>query len=185
MSRLWSLICVALIIPLAEAQAPTPEAAALARAEAAAVRFGGTLKAKVVETMGSAGPAATVDVCATEAPRIKAAIEAETGVTLGRSSLRLRNPANAGPDWVQAWLSAQGERPAAGLTGVSVVEGGQARVLKPIAVEAPCLVCHGDPAGQPAELRARLQARYPQDRATGYQPGDLRGALWATAPVGP
>lgn len=168
----------------ARAADPSPSEAALAAAEAAAVRFAGALKARVLESMGSVGPAGTVDVCSREAPAIKAAIEKETGVTLGRGSLRLRNPANAGPPWVQAWLATQGERKAEGVTGLRAVVDGQARVIKPIAVEGACLACHGPVEAQPAELRQALLARYPQDRATGYAMGDLRGALWAEVAVG-
>jgi hypothetical protein len=40
-----------------------------------------------------------------------------------------------------------------------------------------CLVCHGDAAAQPPELRARLHELYPADAATGYRAGELRGAF--------
>ena len=52
------------------------------------------------------------------APMFRAAVSAGTGVTVGRAALRLRSAADAGPAWVQAWLTAQGERPAAGDQGV-------------------------------------------------------------------
>jgi len=34
-------------------------------------------------------------------------------------------------------------------------------------------------------VKAELAQRYPHDRALGYAAGDLRGALWAEAPVTP
>ena len=108
-----------------------------------------------------------------------AQVQSETGVRVGRASLRLRNPANAPPTWVSAWLTAQGQRRAEGVTGVRAAEGGVARVLRPIAVEPVCVACHGDPSAMSPALRDALRAAYPEDRATGYQPGDLRGALWA------
>ncbi len=170
----------------AAASAPGgPEAAALARADAAAMRLASTLKARVVEEMGKGGPVAAVKVCNAEAPALAAQIQAETGVTLGRSSLRLRNPANGGPDWVRAWLDQQGERPAAGVAPVSTVADGKARVIKPIAVEAPCLACHGAPEALAPDVRTELAQRYPADTATGYALGDLRGALWAEVAVQP
>jgi hypothetical protein len=166
-----------------EAAKPAEVDARLAKAEAAAKLLGGRLKARLTEAMTQGGPVAAVGVCADEAPAIRAAVAAETGVTVGRASLRLRSPADAGPAWVTAWLTAQGERPAAGVVGVSeVVEDGGASVarrLLPIAVEAPCLACHG--ATLAPEVKAALAARYPADAATGYALGDLRGALWAEA----
>ena len=155
------------------------EATAIARAEAAAVRLGSTLKARVVEEMGKGGPVAAVSVCNVEAPALAATIQSETGVTLGRSSLRLRNPANAPPAWVQDWLLAQGERLAAGTTPVATVVDGKARVIKPITVEAPCLACHGAPVAIAPAVKAEIARHYPMDAATGYAVGDLRGALWA------
>ncbi len=134
--------------------------------------------------MSEGGPVAAVAVCSSEAPAIAAQVASETGVRVGRASLRTRNPANAAPPWVAAWLRAQGERTAEGVTGVRAVEGGSARVLRPLAVEPVCVTCHGDPAAMAPALREVLHARYPDDRATGYRPGDLRGALWAEAALG-
>lgn len=158
-----------------------PDAALLARAEAAATTLATTLRGRLTAAMREGGPAAAVEVCAREAQGIAATVRRDTGVTVGRSSLRLRNPADAAPPWVDAWLRAQGERPAAGVNGVRAVEGDRARVLRPLAVEGPCLACHGPATSIPEGVRAALSARYPGDRATGYALGDLRGALWAEA----
>lgn len=174
---------------LATTPAGTPTAAsedpALARADAAATRLARTLKARVVEEMGRGGPVSAVQVCNAEAPALAAEIARETGVTLGRSSLRLRNPANGGPAWVRAWLEEQGERPAAGVAPVATVADGTARVIKPIPVEAACLACHGPPESLAPDVRSELTRRYPADAATGYALGDLRGALWAEVAVQP
>lgn len=163
---------------------PGPDEAALARADAAAKQLGGTLKTRVMEEMGKGGPTAAVTVCATEAAEIAARVQTETGVTVGRSSSRLRSPANAAPAWVGEWLSAQGERPAATATPMAQVVDGAARVVKPIAIEAACLACHGPADTLAPEVKALLAERYPGDAATGYALGDLRGALWATVAVG-
>lgn len=37
--------------------------------------------------------------------------------------------------------------------------------------------CHGPGNSIPDTVRAMLAARYPDDRATGYAVGDLRGAI--------
>ena len=166
--------------------AAEPTAAApseLARAEQAARSLGKGLKLRLTQAMGQGGPSEAVRVCSTEAREITQRIRRETGVRVGRSSLRLRNPDNAGPEWVEAWLREHGERPAAGLSPVREVQAGTARFLAPIEVEGLCVTCHGAAGSLPTEVVQVLRDRYPQDRAVGYAPGDLRGALWAEAPV--
>lgn len=164
------------------ASAPSAEAE-LDRARDAAVTFATRLRARLLAAMGEGGPARAVEVCAQEAPAIAGAVSAESGALVGRASLRTRSPRNAAPPpWVKAWLVEQGERPAAGAKPIRAIEGGEARVLLPIAVEGPCLACHGPEEGIAEEVRAILAARYPSDAATGYAEGDLRGALWAVMP---
>jgi len=165
----------------------SPEDQAMVRAQAAGQAFGGALKGRMKAAMEAGGPPQAITVCSQDAPRIAAEVSAAQDVRLGRASLRLRNPADAAPDWVQAWLDAQGERPAQGLApqkSFAEVEGQPvARLIVPIAVEAACLRCHGAVEDLDPAVRASLASRYPQDRATGYAEGDLRGALWVEAPV--
>jgi hypothetical protein len=157
----------------------------LARTDEALTQFAGALRQKLGDAMKAGGPAGAVEVCSKEAPALYAKMKADTGITIGRSSLRLRNPADAPPPWVAEWLSKQGERKAAGVEGIrTIVDGGGgkvARVLRPIAIEAPCLACHGTEVAP--EVKAALAAKYPSDAATGYQLGDLRGALWGELPI--
>lgn len=177
-------------------QAPTAQASqaastlptdALERADAVAKKLGGAVRQRLTDAMNTGGAAKAMEVCATEAQQIAAKIREETGAQAGRSSLRLRNPADAPPPWVDEWLKAQGERKAEGVEGIRALakspEGPVARVLKPIAIEPICLSCHGDPATIKDDVKAVLKERYPADKATGYQIGDLRGALWAEVPI--
>lgn len=162
--------------PVAREAVPTPDEVALAAANAAADELGRTLRSRLLEAMAEGGPARAAEVCATEAASITAGVATRHDATVGRGSLRMRGDSPP-PAWVQAWLDARGERPAEGVTGFARIEDGRARVLRPIAVEAPCLACHGT---SPApEVAALLVQRYPGDRATGYAAGDLRGALYA------
>jgi hypothetical protein len=156
------------------------ELAAIARANDAADRLGRELRGRLLAAMEN-GPPSAVEVCSSEAPAIASAIVESTGARVGRSSLRLRNSANAAPPWVATWLTETGERPASEVQGFTRVESGVARVLRPIAVEGPCLHCHGETIAP--EVAEKLRDRYPDDRATGYRLGDLRGALWAEAPL--
>jgi len=166
---------------------PAADEAALVRADEAATKLATTLKGRLMEVMMADGPPAAVSVCAMEAQALTSSIMDETGARVGRSSLRLRNPGNKAPSWVADWLTTQGEREAAGVEGVrEVVDGPSgrvARVLRPIAVEQGCLNCHGDPAQMMSEVITVLEQSYPNDAATGYAVGDLRGALWVEADV--
>lgn len=151
----------------------------------------GDLKARLTAAMEQGGPAAAIEVCTTEAQRITAAVPEIAGAgveaKVGRSSLKLRNPANKAPDWVQRWLEAQDERPAAGLkapVAVATMDGKRiARVIRPIAIQGMCLTCHGPTLMIPPDVQAVLKARYPDDQATGYALGALRGAAWAEVKV--
>ena len=51
------------------------------------------------------------------------------------------------------------------------------RYMKPIIVQAPCLGCHGTSDQIGPEVQTMLQNKYPDDKATGYQMDDLRGAV--------
>lgn len=158
-----------------------PPADPLPRADAAMTQLGSALKAKLTEAMKTGGPVAAIDVCSKEAPALLASVQQETGVKLGRASLRLRNQADAPPPWVAEWLAKQGERKVDGVAPFRDAKAG--RVIKPIAIEAPCLACHGSEVAP--DVKAALAAKYPKDAATGYQLGDLRGAFWAEVPSAP
>ncbi len=127
----------------------------------------------------AAGPAAAIDACRLEAPRI-AEQYSEDGVRIGRSSHRLRNPDNAPPDWVsptlEAWLD-----PATPREPV-VVELGDGRTgyIEAIVTKPLCLACHGEALAP--EIGAALESQYPEDRATGFREGDLRGVFWVEFP---
>jgi len=159
----------------------------LGRASAAARMVGLQLKQRMMKAMADGGADGAIRVCADEAQGLTALIQGRTGVRVGRSSRRLRNPANAGPDWVQAWLTENDGKPASEVSPMEAIVdtpgGRKARVALPIGVDAPCLLCHGAGDALAPGIRAMLSERYPEDAATGYAAGDLRGVLWAEATV--
>ncbi len=163
--------------------------AALDEAEEAARWLASNLKQRLVGALTEDGPPTAAELCSTEAHVITDGANARGRALAGRSSLRLRNPNNLGPDWVQAWLRDQGERKAEGLAPVRRIDAvgntQLARVLIPLAIEAPCLTCHGPKSQLDPEVVITLAERYPDDQATGYALGDLRGVLWAEVPVSP
>lgn len=133
--------------------------------------LGRTLMQTVVAASAEGAPNA-VRVCNDSAPRLAAEASAP-GVRLGRTSHRLRNPDNAAPAWAAAHVEGGESTPA-------VFRGpeGQLAELAPIATAPACLACHGDAAAFPPELQATLTALYPEDRATGFREGELRGWFW-------
>lgn len=193
---LFAAVAAACNDPPASSEAAKPEAAdeaaeaaALERARSAGKELGGTLLRELMDALAKGEPADALDVCSAKARVITSEIGKTSSVRVGRSSLRLRNPSNAPPPWVKAWLDEQGERRAEGVQGLARIDvtpdGKVARFLAPITVEGPCLNCHGAREALSPRVVTLLSERYPEDAATGYAAGDLRGALWAETPVEP
>ncbi|MEK6701956.1 MAG: DUF3365 domain-containing protein [Planctomycetota bacterium] len=130
------------------------------------------------------GAAYAIGVCKDQAPKIAQGVAGEKGVMIGRTSARLRNPANAAPAWMPSLLTdepaAQGPRaPAPRFVANS---DGSLGVALPITLAANCLACHGAPETIDPAVKASLAAKYPMDQATGFKEGDLRGWFWVEVP---
>ncbi|MCK6460054.1 MAG: DUF3365 domain-containing protein [Planctomycetes bacterium] len=65
-------------------------------------------------------------------------------------------------------------------------EGGryQLRYVRVVRLAEMCTTCHGAPDTIPPAVREAVARRYPDDRATGFSPGDLRGVVSVRVPVG-
>ena len=136
------------------------------------------LKKALLEGLAE-GPDTAVTACKIEAPRIAAALSVH-GVKLGRSSHRLRNPNNTPPDWVKPVL-VDYVAAAGGLEPRSLsLPDNRVGYVEPILTQPLCLTCHGDV--QDPSLVERIRAEYPQDRATGFAAGELRGVFWVEYP---
>lgn len=168
----------------AQVAAPTIEGEAtpeqgLAAAKAGAKALGGALKGRLMSAMQEGGPDGAMEACAAEASSLTSAV-GNPRLRVGRSTLRLRNPKNVeAPEWVKAWLAKTGERKAEGVAGLEEVVDGTARVLVPLPVGGLCLACHGSTDSHSEAMKNVLASRYPEDKATGYENGDLRGVIWA------
>lgn len=138
------------------------------------------LRTKLTDTIQKEGPAGAVGVCAKDAPEIIARIERELGVTVKRTSLKLRNPQNA-PDPAEAeLLQALAASELAGEPlpeGVTAFPNDSRRFYKVVRVERVCLQCHGQPNAMPEAVRKELDTIYPDDKAVGYEEGELRGII--------
>ena len=176
-------------------EANTPELIALRDTGAqATAAVGMRLVTELTAAMQAGGPLAAVEVCHLKALPLTEPTPAQraTVTAFKRTSLRLRNPANR-PDAAEAdalkhvasLLTAGKPLPAVFLQRVNAAPATPAaapewRVYRPVMIQPACLACHGDPAKQPAELRALLAQKHPADTATGYDTGEWRGLIRAT-----
>lgn len=151
--------------------------------------LGQRLKSQLMAAMHAGDPVAAIESCYVVAPALAKDVGTQANAQVGRTSLRLRSPDNAPDAWQRQQLISLQQRLDNGetwdtLETFEVLDNGGARYLKAIPVQAPCLTCHGSDLA-PA-IAARLHDLYPDDAATGYALGQLRGAFvvdWpATAP---
>ena len=146
-------------------------------------QLGQEMRKKLVDSMQKNGAAGAIDVCAKDAPIISSRIENELGVTIKRTSLKLRNPQNA-PDAAEKELLenlAAAHKAGEKLpSGVAVFPSDPRRFFKVITMEQACLKCHGDLKTVSEAVRKEVAATYPEDKAVGYQEGDLRGIISVT-----
>lgn len=156
---------------------PSPSDEKVARAAKAALApFKAALK-QALDGALAVSPDDAVDVCAERAPELARAAS-HGGVTVGRSAARLRNANNAPRLWLAPLFDELAKAPSGSdASRVVSLPGGGHGYAEAIWTGDKCLMCHGD-AIAPA-LEARLSARYPDDKARGFQKGDLRGVFWA------
>jgi hypothetical protein len=186
------VLWVALALASGTASAGEAPPAAQLEAQALVDRFQQELAGKLSAAMAEGGPLRAIDVCKVEAPAIASRLSRESGWQVTRVGTRVRNPVTGLPDaWEQQQLEefarrlAAGEPPPQVATYVEVDEpaGRMQRYMRAIPVAPPCVVCHGDREVLSEDLRALLEQEYPHDRATGYRPGELRGAFSMRRPV--
>ncbi|QNN24804.1 DUF3365 domain-containing protein [Planctomycetales bacterium ZRK34] len=144
----------------------------------AQIAMGKQLMKKLNTTLATQGPAETINVCKLEAPDIAQGVSITESLAIGRTSFKLRNPANAPPPWASAYVKQRVEQPTF-LTN----HDGRFAALLPIRMQAICLNCHGDRDKLAPNVTAALASQYPQDQATGFALDDLRGWFWVEVPA--
>lgn len=162
---------------IVEGKAPsdTQKQAMLAAKEALFTKLSGRL----MEAMSSQGPAAAISVCQKEASQIAAEVSAEHNLRIGRTGVRLRNPNNESPGWAKLLTDKKFDEPQ-----FLVLDNDNAAALLPIKLQAQCLMCHGPKEQIAPVIQDQLARLYPDDEATGFNEGDLRGWFWIEMPGG-
>ncbi len=148
-----------------------------------------TLSSSVAEAVQDGGPHQGVITCQLQALPLtqqSTAASPPRVIALKRTSLQVRNPANAPDTAEQAALDHVAHLIAAGEDLPSLLvqhlettpqQDAEIRIYKPLTVGASCLACHGDPGTFAPALTDALALRYPADAATGYSTGDWRGLV--------
>lgn len=152
-------------------------------------RFAYTMVTETVNSIARDGVVATVPKCHLKDLPTKdgfvSGIYRITGLKL--TSAKLCNPANAPDaaeklalDQVQAELEA-GSPPDLLVQRIDLPNGkNEWRVYKPLGLLRECVACHGKVSDQSPELQALFKEKYPDNQATGYAVGQLRGLIRVT-----
>jgi hypothetical protein len=137
------------------------------------------------------GHAEAMTVCREKAPQMAKSLSEQTGWAIRRVSLKNRNPKAVPDAWERAVLedfdrrTAAGEKPTGIEKGEVVSEGGQRfyRYMKALPTQDLCLNCHGTPDRLAPGVAAKLKELYPDDKAVGYGPAEIRGAITIRKPL--
>ena len=175
-------ICTLFIIILACGGSTPPDSEFSKVTRHIATQFMGDLKAELTTALqDTAGVPGAVYVCAEKAPEISAYYSSFPGLSVRRASAKYRNPMNAPNEYETKALEVLASRTAA--AGDEYFEWTEANgvktfhYVKAIKITGPCLNCHGNTEKMSPEMVASLSDKYPEDLATGYKVGDLRGVF--------
>ena len=146
-------------------------------------KFGGTLKPQLKKALAQGGVKQAIEVCSVQAPEIAKNLSMSTQWQVKRVSLKARNNQNATPNaWERSILEEFNQKQQQGESvktiAKAVVVGDEFRFMQAQGTEPLCLTCHGHKLT--AETKAALKEFYPQDKATGYLLGEIRGSFSLT-----
>jgi len=143
------------------------------------------LQAMLQDEIAKGGLASAVAACSEKAPKMAKAASEKTGWAIRRVSLGNRNPKAVPDAWERTALEDFDRRKAAG-EAVATLEkyaevdtGGRKefRYMKALQMQKACLACHGAADTIAPEVAEKIHTLYPDDKATGYVEGQLRGAI--------
>ena len=196
MKPILRVTCVSWLIVTASvrAQAPLPSGTwriadapaelryPISRADLIVVSMQDALLRELTHALNQGGPTFAIQSCHIDVVGAIRRIERREGVAAGRTSDRLRNPTNAPRAWAAPLVEANAGRLARDVGGFAVDLGNAVGVLRPIAQRPMCASCHGPAERLDPGVVAALGDRYPKDRATGFEEGEIRGWFWVELP---
>lgn len=180
-----SVALAALALCAAAVPARAADEAWVAEARGVSTAVPPKLLAVLQAEIAKSGPEGAISVCQVQAPALARAASEQTGWNVKRVSLRNRNPKAVPDAWERAALEdfdrrAAAHEPAATLERYEAVQqDGKTvwRYMRALPTGELCLACHGPAEQLSPAVKAKLAALYPDDRATGYRVGDIRGAM--------
>ncbi len=135
------------------------------------------LLSNVMQAMKTGGSVYAVTFCNEQAMPLTDSLAKEYNCLIKRVSDKYRNPANKPMETdLKIWKKMNSSAP---VSPFVVSENGHIVYYKPIKIAMPaCLKCHGT-AGVDIDSKTLeiIRQKYPDDQATGYKEGDLRG-MW-------
>jgi hypothetical protein len=161
------------------AQAPASFGPAVQQADMVIMKLQAALLSELLRRLDVVGPAEALDSCHLAAIPVEQSAGRYEGVAVGRTSARLRNPANAPRAWASPIVERYATNPKAKVDGFVVDLGDRVGVLRPIREQPICQSCHGPERTLGPGVRVLLARRYPLDQAVGFREGDIRGWFWA------
>jgi hypothetical protein len=188
----WLMVVVTIALCLLNPAAPPSSAEqtkdpeierALTDAREISDELGGNVRSLLLREIEKGGFPNAVRVCSEVAQEITLRFNEQKGHHTRRVSLKHRNPKNVPDPFEQRKLEEfdrlNRERKLAGEYFEVVKEEGHSylRYMKPLIVQPVCIACHGPRENIPAEVKLILEQKYPEDRATGFLVGDVRGAI--------
>jgi hypothetical protein len=192
MTILRTAVCVALLMASLAGQseykswqlrhAPDDLRPAISRADLVIVAMQNEVLRELNHALARDGAPASLAFCHVDVEGVIRRISREDGVVAGRTSDRLRNPANAPRAWAAPLVAAHAGWPAKRVDGYAVDLGDRVGVLRPIVEQPMCGGCHGTSDRLAPGLTLVLKRRYPSDRATGFRDGEIRGWFWVEMP---
>ena len=139
-----------------------------------------TLSSNLMKAIEESGAEGAIDFCHTAAYPLTDSVAINHRVSIKRVAGKYRNPLNAPETWETELLDYYSSLDKTQLSQDSLVilPSGETIYTKPIILQGACVQCHGE-VGKDIDLstyRAILK-KYPDDKAVGFKPGDLRG-MW-------
>jgi hypothetical protein len=138
-----------------------------------------TLSKTLQNAIAERGIAGAIEFCNIEALPITGSRKTQDVWEIKRTSFKTRNPLNEPNDYEREMLSIFHRKADAGeeIKNELHVRGDTVHFFRPIKLMPLCANCHGHKDQLQPEVLAKLNELYPNDKATGYSPGDLRG-MW-------
>lgn len=183
---LFSVLCL-LILLISCTQKPKPEITEQLKSalRSDAKTFMDSLKSVLIKEIQTRGIVSAVSVCSDTAQVLTNNYGISKGIYIKRVSFKNRNPMNVPDEFESKVLNIFEEMHSKNQIKqeteyVELVEENgisKVRYMKPILVQPECLSCHGKEEQISPQVKEVINKIYPDDKAKGYQMGDLRGAV--------